>query len=249
MKATTYISLLLCCCVAWAQASLEVIELRHATAEQVLPALRPLLEPGGVLTGQRSQLIVRTSARNLAELRRALEILDAPARRLVISVRFDSAGSSAESAIEAGGRISSRGSRIDARVTESRSAATERVDQRLQVLEGGRAVIAEGTSRPLQLRDGVLVQDIVTGFEVVPRVVGDTVMLEVAPQRQSPGVAPGTVQTLGSASTIRARLGEWVELAGGDERAARDERGILSRSRGGSSGARRIWVKVDEVRP
>ncbi|MGH8708496.1 MAG: secretin N-terminal domain-containing protein, partial [Burkholderiales bacterium] len=94
MKATTYVALLVCCCAAWAQASLEVIDLRHTTAEQVLPALRPLLEPGGVLTGQRSQLIVRTSPANLAELRRALEALDAPARRLVISVRF--AGEAAE---------------------------------------------------------------------------------------------------------------------------------------------------------
>lgn len=247
MKATTYILLLLAWGMAIAQGSLEVIELRHTTAEQVLPALRPLLEPGGVLTGQRSQLIVRTSPRNLAELRRALEALDAPARRLVISVRFDSTGASAESGIEARGRISSRGSRIDARVTESRSAATEHVDQRLQVLEGGRALIVKGTSRPLQLRDGVVIQDIATGFEVVPRVAGDTVILEVAPQRQSPGAARGSVQTLGSAATVRARLGEWVELAGIDEASGREERGIVSRTRGSAGGSGRIWVKVEEV--
>jgi type II secretory pathway component GspD/PulD (secretin) len=87
MKATTCIFLLLAWGTALAQGSLEVIELRHTTAERVLPALRPLLEPGGVLTGQRSQLIVRTSPRNLEELRRALAALDAPARRLMISVR------------------------------------------------------------------------------------------------------------------------------------------------------------------
>jgi len=56
MKATTYIFLLLTWAAAFAQGSLEVIELRHTTAERVLPALRPLLEPGGVLTGQRSRL-------------------------------------------------------------------------------------------------------------------------------------------------------------------------------------------------
>jgi len=108
MKATTYLSLLFCCFAAWAQASLEVIDLRHTTAEQVLQALRPLLEPGGVLTGQRSQLIVRTSPANLVELRRALETLDAPARRLVIAVRF--AGESAIERTEAS--VGVRGSRI-----------------------------------------------------------------------------------------------------------------------------------------
>src|SRR4051812_34334968 len=37
---------------------LEIISLRHRTVEQVLPALRPLLEPGGTMTGQSNQLIV-----------------------------------------------------------------------------------------------------------------------------------------------------------------------------------------------
>ena len=36
---------------AWAQA-LEVIPLRHATVDQVLPALRTLIEPGGTIGGQ-----------------------------------------------------------------------------------------------------------------------------------------------------------------------------------------------------
>jgi hypothetical protein len=207
-----------------------------------------LLEPGGVLTGQRSQLIVRTSPRNLEELRRALAALDAPARRLMISVRFDSTDAAADANVEAGARISNRGSRVDARIADSRSSATERVDQRLQVLEGGRAFIAEGASRPLQMRDGVLIQDISTGFEVVPRVAGSEVILEVAPQRQSPGAA-GSVRTLGSATTVRARLGEWVALAGIDEASVREERGLASRSRRGGESSRRIWVKVEEVRP
>ena len=248
MKATTYILLLLAWATALAQGSLEVIELRHTTAERVLPALRPLLEPGGVLTGQRSQLIVRTSPRNLEELRRALAVLDAPARRLMISVRFDSAEAASDSSVEADARISNRGARVDATIADTRSSGTERVDQRLQVLEGGRAFIAQGTRRPLQLRDGVLIQDIATGFEVVPRLAGSEVILEVAPQRQSPGAA-GSVHTLGSATTVRARLGEWVALAGIEEASVREERGLASRGRRGGESSRRIWVKVEEVRP
>src|SRR5678816_2921450 len=76
---------------AAAPGSLEVFPLRHRTADQVLPALRPLMEPGATLTGQGTQLIVRTSPGNLAELRRALDDLDRPLRRLQISVRFDDA--------------------------------------------------------------------------------------------------------------------------------------------------------------
>ncbi len=230
MKATTYISLLLWCCGALAQASLEVIDLRHTTAEQVLPALRPLLEPGGVLTGQRNQLIVRTSPANLAELRRALQALDAPARRLVIAVRFSGEAAIERTELAAG----VRDGRIEARARQERSAGAERVDQRIQVLEGRRARIATGASRPLELRDGTLIQDVATGFDVIPRLAGDTVVLEIAPQREVAGtLTRGSVQVERASSTIRARLGEWVELAGIDA----------------TGSSRRIWVKVDEVGP
>lgn len=234
MKATTYVLLLLACGVALAQGSLEVIDLRHATAEQVLPALRPLLEPGGVLTGQRNQLIVRTSARNLAELRRALETLDTPARRLVIAVRFEGVAAERRTEIGVDARVSELGARVAARAIESQSGGGERVDQRIQVLEGGRARIASGASRPLQLRDGAVMQDIATGFDVIPRLAGGMVLLEIAPQREVAGtVTRGSVQVQRASSTLRARLGEWVELAGIDD----------------ASSSRRIWVKVDEVRP
>lgn len=109
--------------IAFAQGSLEVFSLRHRTAEQVIPVLRPLLEPGGALSGQFNQLIVRASPGNLAQIRAVLDSIDQPARRLTISVRFDSAQDGV------------RGSR------------DERADQRIHVLEGGQAYISSGASR------------------------------------------------------------------------------------------------------
>jgi len=249
VKATTYLLLLLGAGAAFAQASLEVIELRHTTAEQVLPSLRPLLEPGGVLTGQRSQLIVRTSPRNLEELRRALQTLDAPARRLVISVRFDAAGQAEQSEASVDARISNRGSRVELRAGESRGVSGERVDQRLQVLEGGRAYIATGTSFPIRHADGVQIRDAASGFEVIPRLAGGTVILQIAPQRQSTGALPGSVDSLDSATTVRARLGEWVEIARIEQSSARRDRALGAGATGRDAASRRVWVRVDEVRP
>jgi type II secretory pathway component GspD/PulD (secretin) len=246
---------------ALGQGSLEVIELRHRTADQVLPELRPLLAPGAVLTGQRNQLIVRTSPDNLAELRRALEALDRPARRLVISVRFDDAASDERSAIEARGVLSTQGARASLHAQDARSSVTERVDQRVQVLEGGRARIATGQSRPLRQaevlgtpgtpvsRQSVVIQELVTGVEVIPRLAGDTVILDIAPQRETPGAIPGSVQGIGAATTSRGRLGEWFELAGVSGERAASARGIAASARERSTESRRIWVRVDEVRP
>lgn len=261
MRAITYIWLALWTLPAIGQASLEVIDLRHRTAEQVLPELRPLLEPGAVLTGQRNQLILRTSARNLDEIRRALEVLDRPARRLVISVRFDDAAVDERAAFEASGVVSTQGARARVRAADERSAANERIDQRVQVLEGGRALIATGQSRPVRQteilgnpgtpvqRQSVIIQEMVTGFEVVPRVSGGRVFLEIASQREAPGAYPGSVQGQGAATTASGRLGEWFELAGVSGTRSASARGIASGARERSAQSRRIWVRVDEVRP
>jgi hypothetical protein len=230
---------------AASQQSFEIIPLRHRTVEQVLPTLRPLLEPGGTLTGQSNQLIVRASPANMAQLKQALEAIDRPLRRLQISVRFDDALDAASQGIEASGRISNRGSRVDIGAHDQRGSATERVDQRIQVLEGGRALIMTGRSTPLPVtRDTMIIRETATGFEAIPRLAGgDAVLVDIAPQRET----PGEQQRL--ATTVRARLGEWFELGGTVTGAARDDRGIASASRSQVSEARRVWLKVEELRP
>jgi type II secretory pathway component GspD/PulD (secretin) len=241
-----------------AQHALEIIPLRHATLDQVLPTLRPLLEPGGTLTGQQGQLILRASPGNVAEIRRALEAIDRPSRRLQILVRFDDSAAGARQGIEASGRISNRGSDFDVRAQDSRAAREERVDQRVQVLEGGRAHISSGQSRPVMQRqriqtpagviaqDTFVVQEAVTGFEVVPRVSGDRVFLDIAPQRQSFD-AQSAAQGQRMTTSASGRLGEWFELGAIVAGDVRNEGGFASASRSRSAESRRIWVKVEEI--
>ena len=226
-----------------ASQTLEVIPLRHRTAEQVLPVLRPLLEPGGTLTGQYNQLIVRASPGNLAQLKQALEAIDRPLRRLQISVRFDDASESASQGIEASGRISNRRSRIDIGAHDQRGSALERVDQRIQVLEGGRALIMTGQSTPVPVtRDTAVIRETATGFEAVPRLAGgDTVLVDIAPQRETLDQQQRLV------TTVSARLGEWFEVGGAQTATSREDRGIASASRSRVSESRRVWLKIEEL--
>lgn len=231
--------LTLVCVQAAGQHALEVIPLRHRTVDQVLPALRPLLEPGATLTGQGTQLIVRTSPANLAELQRALDAIDRPLRRLVISVRLDDAFQGSSRDIGAGAQVTNRGGRVEIRADERRGNESGRVDQRIQVLEGGRAYIATGESTPIF--DGSVFRQSASGFEAIPRLAGDRVHVELAQRRDS-----GERQQ-GLATSVSARLGEWFEVGALVEQAAREGRGIASAQRGSSSGARRIWLKVEEL--
>jgi hypothetical protein len=234
---------------ATAQNSLEIIALRHRTVDQVIPVLQPLVEPGGTLSGQGTQLFVRTSAANLSDIRLALESIDRPPKRLVISVRIDDSLDAANREIGAGGRISNRGSNVEIRAQDSRVRADERVDQRVQTIEGGRAMIMTGASRPVRQRQliqtpaGVVSQEVTvlqeqaSGFEVIPRLAGNVVQVEIAQQHVSQRAA----------STVNGRLGEWFELGAVAVNATRDASGIASRAQSSGGETRRVWIRVDEV--
>ena len=233
--------------VTFAQQPLEIISLRHRTVEQVLPALQPLLEPGATLSGSRGQLFLRASPANADDIKRALAVIDRPAKRLQISVRLDDALERERRDVQASGSIGSGGVRFSGSAQDSRSSAGERVDQRLQVLEGSRAYIATGQSRPLRMPDGTVIQELASGFEVVPRLAGGGVSLEIAQQRETPGPHPGSVQGQRLATSVNARLGEWVEIGGTGQAMSRDDRGIGSAGSRHASGSRRVWVKVEAL--
>jgi hypothetical protein len=225
--------------LAFAQGALEVISLRHRTAEQVIPVLRPLLAPGGALSGQYNQLIVRTSPENLAQLRVALDAIDRAPRRLEISVRFDNIQENSRSGIQTDARVSSRGASADIRIQDSRAAQDARVDQRMQVMEGGQAYISAGESR--------IYGQAGTGFTVMPRLSGNHVSLDIAAQ-QDAFTRGGAIQGQQAVTTVSARLGEWVELGGAQSYSTRADGGLQSSRDRTSSENRRIWVKVEEIR-
>jgi hypothetical protein len=208
---------------AMAQQSLEVISLRYRTAEQVLDTLRPLVEPGGTITGQRNQIIVRTSPANLAEIQRALDAIDRPQRRLQISVRFDDALERSRRDLGASGTISTQGSHIELRAGEIRTDGNERVDQRVQAMDGGRATIFTGES--------------ISGFDVMPRVSGNMVSMDIFAAR-------GTTDIMSSAS---GPLGQWFELGAVERGTAREQRGTGSISQSSGGASRRVWVKVEAL--
>jgi hypothetical protein len=248
---------------------LETLPLRYRTAEQVLPVLRPLVEPGGVLTGMQSTLFIRASRRNIEQVKQALAALDTMPRRLVISVRQDAGVDASASGVGASGRIGSDGSRVDARVYSSRSASDERVSQSVQTLEGSPAYISIGQSVPIQTQTitatitGPIVtettgyRDVATGFSVVPRLNGDQVILEISPQRESlargnqtpgvPGQGPPGFDSQRIVTTASGRLGEWIDLGGAVQAATASERGILSSRDAARQDNRRVQVRVEAL--
>ncbi len=249
---------------------LEVIELRYRTAEQIIPTLRPLVEPGGALSGMQSTLMIRASRANIAQLRQVIATLDRMPRRLLISVRQDAAGSFERRDVRASGTIAGgdvrvgvnepprRESGVSISARDAQGARDDRFTSQVQALEGSPAYIAIGQSVPVpetvvtQTPGGSVVRSTTTyrnassGVAVIPRISGDRVFLDIAPQTARPGGA-GAVNYQQIVTTASGRLGEWFPLGGIDQSAVRSQSGVLSSGSAARTATSSVWVKVDEI--
>ena len=252
--------------VAWAQ-SLEVIELKYRTAEEVIPILQPLVESGGALSGRDYTLFVRTSAANLAQLRGAVEQIDRKPRQLLVSVRKSTAEELQREGIDVSGTVQ-RG-RSSASVNEppgTRPGVSVRgtsQDHRssgggvssVSVLEGASAFISSGTSVPIVTTmiagtgrrswagTSTEYRNLTSGFLVTPRVSGDGVVLDIEQREEK--VQNGAIRNQNLTTQISARMGEWIRLGGIEESTSSTQRGVLSRQYSTNSQSQSVWVKVE----
>ena len=167
---TIFLSLLLALSALPALAEVEVIQLNYRSTEEILPLIRPLLDSDGVANGMGSQLILRTSASNLAEIKSLLSTLDRAPRRLQITVLQNVDGETMRRLAEVSGsvgigagraRIGAPGGaegkvltiaagqgndQLRARISSTRALEGDNKTQQIQVLEGSQALISVGQS-------------------------------------------------------------------------------------------------------
>jgi type II secretory pathway component GspD/PulD (secretin) len=252
---------------------LQVIELRHRLANDVIPIVQPLVEPGGVLTGSDKFLFVRTSAANFEQVRQAVDALDRAPRQLLITVGQGTVRDLGTAAVRGSATIGEG----DVQVGVNRPPASESGAQvgahwrtqdanlshlsSVRALEGSETFIAIGQSVPIEstqvwhgsnrpvVERTVEHRDVTSGFYATARVSGDRVTLEISPHQQwLASEDRGVVQTAASTSTVSARLGEWFELGAVRETSSGSAGGLLTWGLGSGGGAYSTWVKVDEIR-
>jgi type II secretory pathway component GspD/PulD (secretin) len=248
---------------AGAQQQLEVIELQSKSVEQVLPVLQPLLEPGGTLSGMNNQLFLRASARNRAEIKKALAAIDTPTRRLIIRTSQNREAENNAQGAQASGQVvlgSSRNTHVQAQVWNTKSVRGESAGQMVQTVEGGQAFIQIGRSLAIPMRqvvvgpggaiinETVVYRDVGSGFYAVPHLNGQRVTIEISQQADSvASYRSGNINTQRLSTTVSGRLGEWIELGGAGRQSDRQQSGTLSLSTSDIRDQRSIWLKVEEV--
>jgi type II secretory pathway component GspD/PulD (secretin) len=247
--ALTLFSVCLMAVTTWAQVpsggqSLEVLKLKHRTAEEVIPTLRPLLEPGGALSGDGFSLFVRASPGNLTQLRQALEQLDRAPTQYLISVRNSTRQEIEREELAAAAAVGNNGVRATIQGTDGNARRQGNNVANVTVLEGNEAFIATGANQTILGAGFRTAQG--SGFTVIPRSIGgDRVMLEISQQSRERSAISGRIESQSLSTQVTGRLGQWVELGGLRSSSSSSQSGILSRGYSTSSDERSVWVKVE----
>lgn len=252
---------------------LQVIELRHRLADQVIPSLQPLLEPGGAITGMDAMLFVRTSPRNFEQIRQAVAMLDRKPRQLRVTVGQGTVVNESDSAVRGSAAVGSGDVQVgvnrppggDPGVAVTARHTSQRADlhnvSSVATLEGAETFIATGQSAPLTTTQAApgwpgtsTVQtteyrSASTGFYATPRVNGDIVTLDLAPQQQrfSGSSRDRRVETAGVTTQVSGRLGEWIQVGGSSTAGRSDTTGLLTRGARSDERSYSVWVKVEEM--
>ena len=241
---------------------LTIIDLNHRFPEDLVPLLRPLVEPDGSVTGANHSLFVRASPQALEDLYRALERLDTPARNLMIEVRRagrrqderSGVALSVDEPVGDQGRVVIGRGGTGVRAWSGSSSSSRQLSQQLRVMEGQSAFIRTGTDYPVGYRETMIRRGSVverrgtdyvsadSGFWVRPRVNGNRVTLQLLTE-DSNG-SPAALARAGVGTSVSGQLGEWISIGSAQQAQSGGGRGILYGGSGSSDRVGGIQLRV-----
>lgn len=248
---------------------LATIELRHRLPEEMARLVAPLLDQGETVIAAPSSLIVKASLERIQEISTLVQELDKKQHRLLVTVAQGRGLTRDALNARAGVRIGvdgsgSGGASINARghyyQTESMELGEQ--TQRVQTLDGQTANIRFGEQialpqggvaygypgGPVIINQGIQYREASTGFAVLPRLAGEQVVLEISPwSDRISRSGGGAIDTQSADTTLKTRLGEWVEIGGQVESVDREQTGTFAHQYSTRSEANRIFLKVDDL--
>ncbi len=252
--------------VTFGESIVEVIPVYNRPASEIQPLLESLLESTDQIVANGDNIILKTTPERLQAVTNIIRKLDNPLRNLQITVIQSreitadqlNAGLSVRLNTPLSNPAQSRGN-LSGYYNQFQGNNNSQNTQTIRALEGVPAQIKVGSVVPVSTyqtyRDGygypyenrsTQFVEATTGFEVTPRLVGQQVALDVSPW-SGRFDARGQIQTQETNTSIRANLGEWVEIGDVEESGQSSGNGVLSANRQSVQNNLLILVKVDVV--
>lgn len=250
---------LLCSSVFAEETVLEVIPLTNRPAFEILPLLSPLLGNTAQLIDNGSNLLVKTTPDRLAEIKAIVGQLDVRQSNLVVTVMQSRQSTADELNAAARAQLNvpiddslRSGGRIIGHLYQTQEENADRNIQTIRTMEGVPAHIKTGNIYPGQYYSNYGYStatefvEATTGFEVIPRLAGQQVVLSVSPWSDKLN-GQGQLEIQNAQSTLRVNLGEWVEIGGTGETSNSSTNGMFVNTRQVDKSRIRILVKVDRM--
>ena len=261
------IGLVLTSLITQAETEFKIITLQHRFASDLLPTITPMVGAEGTATGTQNQSILRATPERMREIESIVQTLDAERvnRRITVSnsnnIQSQNDRTEARGTIRRGNisisndrRVAPNSGRID---IESNTSSTYRnSNQSINVLDGERAYISNGqivpftqewinvSRRYVQIDRFTDWREVTTGFAVRPRTIGDQVELDITPRISSLN-KQGYIDFESLTTTVRVRLGDWVNIGGTMQSNDEVSRKILGVQSSSGSQSSDISIKVD----
>lgn len=142
----------------------------------------------------------------------------------------------------------------------TRTDVSDNPVQQLRIQEGSDGYIETGSALPFAaarvwrrpgpdiVETGVDYKDVVTGFNVRPRIAGDQVILEINPYKNRLSHFWGNVvDTRSAATVVRGPLGQWLEIGGAATETRRNRSAPGAHYETRETGVSRLWIRADIV--
>lgn len=267
-----YLSLVICLGLflqANAETEFKIITLQHRFAEEILPAIKPLVGDDGTATAMQNNLIIRTSRNNMAEIEQLISSLDTVRQNLKITIRRNTNNDIGQSrteiagrrridnvTVETGGRGINKQNGLALNIENYQSKSNVSNEQFIRVTDGEQAFILVGQSVPytqewislthryLGIQRSTAFVNIDTGFAVRPRTIGNQVELEITP-RFSQLNRHGLIDFTTLTTIVRVNRNDWLDIAGIMQQKDEVSRAILSLQSNNQTLNNQLLIRVE----
>ncbi|MGD2184556.1 MAG: secretin N-terminal domain-containing protein [Desulfobacterales bacterium] len=255
-------------CSALLAAEVDVIKVQYRRAADLVPVVQALLSAEGTVTvsERTNSLVVVDTPEAIQRVHAYLERFDQPVAQVRIRVRFHTTAADDESAVAVRGRYSTddlsvaTGGKtrdgVDISVADRERRRKSVSESFVVAMSGSPAFIRTGKEIPYRhgpafIRryapgDGTIAwQNVESGFEVTPTIVGDNVHLKIVPRLAYDDRKDAVIRFYAAQTELTAPLGQWVEIGGTDDQRNEIVKEILSQRSSGENRATSMFLMIE----
>jgi len=249
-----------------------VIRIKYRWARELAPIVQSMLSPDGSVTVSErvNSLVIVDNQDTIQRVRAYLAKFDKPLEQVRIRVRFYEQRSGEAGSASARGRISGddwhvttgakRKDGADISVEEGRRQRTNFSEHSVIATAGQAAYIIAGKEIPyhdrwpdLSRRYGsgvntVIFQVVETGFEVIPTIFQDNVLIRIVPRMAYDDDKDAVVRFYGAQTEVTVPFGRWVEIGGVADQKNEVIKEILSRARNDQTTSMSMLLMAEKLK-